>query len=249
MTITRTLSAAVLTIGVVVSTLAGPASAAQLPVPHGNHPLPVSGTDSIASPGDPFIPSTKPKPKIKIYEYAMSCEIDDGKFANGASSIKMKNTGVETIPAGANIVVTFPDGTKKTFTTPSEIKPGASVSIMGPPDATPDNFSCSAGAWAFGPNIDFGVPEGGRIDPNSPPEIVCAFTVVNGKLVVSFKNVGGQPLTGFQRMHAFAEDGSLTSFDHVGEVDLPPGKSMHMTVDVPDPSAYEGKECNFEFYD
>lgn len=148
----------------------------------------------IASPGDPFRPFVVDK---TIETFSMSCGIGEGKFLNGASIIKMVNTSSKTIPKGAKIVVTYADGSTETFTAPSDIKPGAAVSIMGPPGATPESFGCSAEASR---KIPLGMQGSPQVDNGPgpiealPPKLTCWFEVVDGKVVIHWKNEGGSSI-------------------------------------------------------
>lgn len=106
---------------------------------------PVPPTAST-SPGDPFVAGIRAQ-RVDTESYVMRCWVkEDEKFSNGNSVMVLMNTSTETIPKGTKIVITYADGTKKTLTAFVDIPPGGAVGIQGPPDATPDNFSCTASA-------------------------------------------------------------------------------------------------------
>jgi len=170
-------------------------NAANLTTPFKSPGGSAGGGGSITSPGDPFRPEIRPM-GMRTETYSMTCGIGAGEFANGSSVIKLVNTSSKTIPKGATVVVTYPDGSTKTFTTPSEIKPGASVGIMGPAGATSESFQCSASASSQFPTAGPGpavsdAPNGSQA---LPPKLTCEFEIVDGKVIVHWKNEGGSPI-------------------------------------------------------
>ena len=167
--------------------LCGPSTA-------GGPAIAISGGE-IDSPGDPFRPQVR-SPHIVTETFSMSCGIGDGKFANGNSIIKLINTSSKTIPKGGTIEVTYPNGSKETFIAPADIGPGGYVSIAGPPGATPGNYPCAASASGRvpaeqpSPAVD-GAASG---NPTIPPQLVCWFEVVDGKVIIYWQNKGGSPV-------------------------------------------------------
>jgi hypothetical protein len=196
-------------------------------------------SDQTTSVGEPFLP--RDKPKTKTYTYDLSCEIS-GYFNNGVPALKMMNTGTETIPAGAVIEITYPDGTKKKHTVNSDIVPGAALTIWGPLGATPEDFPCTATATSTGPYIEPGTTNAPSGNPNLPPKLACEFKIVDGKLVVTFKNVGGSPLPAQQFLHAGPENTGY-GVSHYLQQDIAPGESIHLIYDGVDPALYMGTDC------
>lgn len=161
------------------------------PSTSGGPAIAISGGE-IHSPGDPFRPQVR-VPHVGTETYSMSCGIGDGKFANGGSKINLVNTSSKTIPKGATIEVTYPNGSKETFVASSDIQPGSYISMVGPAGATPDDYQCSASASGQVPADQPGPAESGAPTANSavPPKLVCWFEVVDGKVIIYWKNQGG----------------------------------------------------------
>ncbi len=155
----------------------------------------ISTGGEIDSPGDPFRPQVR-TPRVGTETYSMSCAIGEGKFANGASIIKLVNTSSKTIPKGATIEIIYPDGSKHTVTAPADVAPGGSLGLMAPSWATPDNFPCSASASRQvavgepGPAVD----NGSSANQSIPPKLVCEFEIIDGKVILHWTNEGGSPV-------------------------------------------------------
>ncbi len=192
---------------------------------------------------DPFRPQSKPK--TKTYTYDLSCEVS-GKFGNGAPALKMVNTGTETIPAGAIIAVTYPDGTKKKFTTSSEIKPGGAVSVMGPLGATPESFPCAASATSTGPSLPDGPvgPDVPTANPNLPPKLVCEFTIVGKVVTITWQNIGGSPVMPGQFISGTTSGGIGMTISLTDPIE--PGDEFKVSHawDNFDPAWFDGETCS-----
>ena len=216
--------------------LGGPSTA-------GGPAIAISGGE-IDSPGDPFQPQFR-SPKIVTETFSMSCGIGDGKFANGGSKINLVNTSSKTIPKGATIEVTYPDGSKETFTAPADLKPGSYVSIVGPKDATPDNYPCTASATgkvrAEQPSPAVGGAASGN--PTIPPQLVCWVEVVDGKVVIYWQNKGGSSLPAGTEVQGKNAAGIGVTVWIASPID--PGETKSLVLDA-DPSL-ANEPCDASF--
>lgn len=196
------------------------------------------------SPGDPFRPQVR-SPQIVTDTFSMSCGIGDGKFANGGSIIKLVNTSSKTIPKGATIEVTYPNGSTETITAPSDIHPGGYLSLVGPKDATPDNYPCSASATgrvhAEQPSPAVGGAASGN--PTIPPQLVCWFEVVDGKVVIYWQNKGGSSVPAGTEVKGKNSAGIGVSVWISNPID--PGETKSLVLDA-DPSL-ANEPCDASF--